>query len=82
MSGRRFFQADDGALYYVVAVDLEHAKRVLADAHVELDAGGVGVTWSEMEPARVRRIKCDRDDGNPKVALGECSLGEWLCTEW
>lgn len=88
---RRYFDCEDnGCSYSFVAVNLEHAQKLLADAGcavAETDKGMEGVValeWSELTPAEAeeKHPRC-RDDENDRVApLTSYDIGMWFSSEW
>lgn len=85
MSDKRYFRADDGATYSIVARDLDHAKRILDDAGIDFDSDADDVRWSEMtvEQAAAKRIV--EDDAHNRITpypLTEAEIGDWFSSEW
>lgn len=95
---KRFFIAEDGGCrYYMVAVDLDHARNMLTKAGVESEARysslrraipiaeEPSVTWTEVGVDRASKIRCntsDDDRGRGTIPLAACDLGEWFSTEY
>jgi len=92
---KRFFHVDDGgAIYYLVARDLEHAKQLLRDAGVEFtsDAGDsypiddpevAGAEWREItaQDAAKKRVWLGVDGAPPQSVLAACSIGDWFTSK-
>lgn len=95
MTDKRFFRFEDakyGEPYYiVVAVDLDHAKRILRESQVEfgdpslpLDQLPPGAyEWSEIHADRAATKMVDfNEDGRGRIPLAECAVGDWFCSEY
>ena len=86
LSLRKFFLCEeDGADWYVVALDLEHAKKILRDSGYEFGQEGVpfdlaDLTWSELTSDRLGG-QYRRDDGSVSPLL-DANLGESFCSEY
>ncbi|MGN6107254.1 MAG: hypothetical protein ACTHU0_19255 [Kofleriaceae bacterium] len=88
-TGKHFFRADDhGVRYWVVARDLNHAKRVMRDCGIEFGVSsseaGKDPAWEELDAERAGHTRCDTsedDRGRGMIPLTECDLGEWFCSE-
>lgn len=93
---KHFFHVDDGgASYYLVALDLTHAKQLLRDAGVELttadgysypiDAPQVaGTEWREIsaQDAARKRVWLGADGSPPQSVLSACEVGDWFSSEF
>jgi hypothetical protein len=83
---KRFFRADDnGVDYWFVAANMEHAKRLIIEAGVDLDDLDEPAEWSELTEEAAKAIRCNTSDdnrGRGTIPLAECDLGEWFCSEW
>lgn len=87
--GQRYFRCDDnGCDYTFVALDLDHAKRLLAESGTvtvaESDAGYPGIVrveWSEMDAERAARMTCDDMEGH-RGPLTEFGPGDWFSSEY
>jgi hypothetical protein len=99
MVTKRFFKFDiDGASYWVVAVDLPHARRVLRESGTEFGQEGRPfdeikenglVTEQELSHEQAFKTRCDwsdHDDDSGKLHgtkhLTECEVGEWFSSEY
>lgn len=90
--GPRFFKCDDnGAFWFVVARDLEHAQSLLRGTNAEFGPCGVPydqaaltlLIWEEMTPEQVAKItRCSREDGSPPILLSEAVIGDMFCSEY
>lgn len=92
---KRFFRVDDGgAIYFLVALDLDHAKQLLRDSGVEftaedgysypIDAPEVAAAeWREIsaQAAARKRVWLGDDGAPPQTVLAACSVGEWFSSE-
>jgi hypothetical protein len=81
---KRFFRCDDGGCdWFVVAVDLDDAKRRLQETGVEFGTDRE-VTWHELTAEEVSaRKRCHRNNANAEiVALADAEIGEVFCSEW
>lgn len=85
----RYFQCqDDGADWFIVAVNLDHAKAILRRQCDAFGQEGVPfdqaeLTWTELPPDVVsQKLKCWRDDAVEPTPLSQCHLGETFCSEW
>lgn len=93
--GKRFFHVDDdGAAYYVVANDLDHAKQILGEVGVELcdkdgDSYPIGspeiadIEWQEIseQDAARRSVWLGVDGAGPRTVLSACEVGDWFTSE-
>ena len=93
---KRFFHVDDGgASYYLVALDLAHAKQLLRDAGVEftseagdtysIDAPEVAdIEWREIpaDVAAQKRVWLGDNGAPPQAVLAVCSIGDWFTSEF
>lgn len=89
VSGQRYFRCEDnGCDYTFVALDMDHAKRLLAESGTatvaESDAGWPGVDpveWSEMSTERAANYMCNDDNGRrgPLTTFGP---GDWFSSEY
>lgn len=87
--GQRYFQCEDnGCTYSFVALDLDHAKRLLAESGTvtvaESDAAYPGiepVEWTEIDAERAARLNCDDMEGRrgPLTSFGP---GDWFSSEY
>jgi hypothetical protein len=88
---KRFFELDDDGevQYFVVALDLEHAKIIIRRHGVEfgypsqpLDKA-TGIEWRELTAERASAMKkCHTEDKRGVITLADANLGDWFCTEW
>lgn len=92
----RYFELDDnGATYFVVATDLDDARRILGASGCEFGDHGEGgpgplaeaeaaglVTWREIDASEAARKRCHTDDERGTLPLTECHLGDIFCTEY
>ncbi len=91
---RRFFHLDDegNVSWWIVATDVEHAKRILREMGAEFGQDGVFldeaerqglVEWEEMDAERVARVlRCHRDEDGDTRPLADCEMGDSFCSEW
>lgn len=87
----RFFRFDDGgATYWVVATDLEHARRILRGTDIEFDDGlsfdkameKGAIVCTELTRERAEALKAtDEHDGTTRK-LAECDVGSWFSSEY
>jgi hypothetical protein len=95
MVTKRFFKFDiDGASYWVAAVDLPHARRVLRESGTEFGQEGRPfdetkenglVTEQELSHEQAFKTRCDSSEdgkGHGTIPLSECELGEWFSSEY
>jgi len=94
-AARYFVLDDNGAYYFVVASDLDHARRILGASGAvfgdhgergpgplaEAEAAGL-VTWREIDASEASRKRCHTDDGRGTIPLTECRLGDNFCSEY
>lgn len=86
---RFFWLYDDDVDYYIVARDLDDAKRMIREAGVEfgdpsrpLDTAE-GLTWAELSAdSAAKKTHCHTEDGRGVIAFSEAELGDWFCSEW
>lgn len=81
---KRFFQCDyHGATWWVVANDLEHAKKLLRSHECTWAGLPRELDWVEMTPERIAVTNCDRGDGSPvPLADFDCDIGDVFCSEY
>lgn len=88
---KRFFKLDESGcvFWWIVAVDIDHAKNVLrkqGSLHGRYEQSideATDVVWSELTPEQAAKVRrCHRDDGGPPRALAECEIGDAFCSEW
>ena len=82
---------DDGATWWVVAVNIEHAKEILRRNCDAFGQDGVSydkadLEWSELtaeQAAKVTRCHRETRDGKGEVVpLNQCYIGDAFCSEW
>lgn len=85
---RHFECDDDGCQWFIVAVNLEHAKEILRRNCDAFGQNGVPfdqaeLIWTELSTEVVsKKMKCWRDDSVEPTPLAQCHIGEAFCSEW
>jgi hypothetical protein len=90
---RKYFRIDDddGASYWIVALDQADAGRRLAGSGIEFGQDSKSfetameqklLTLTELTEEQAQRLKCETEDDRGKISLFEADLGEWFCSEW
>jgi hypothetical protein len=95
---KRFFEADNGSTWSVVARDREHAIKLLVEAQADwegyVDGGLVTLPFDqalargeaeldEMTPSQVaRKLRCHTEDERGCIPLSEAAIGDLFCSDW
>lgn len=86
VAGMRYFEADDGCDYVVVALDLDDAKRILGrEGNDLLDRSehAAEVEWSEVSAERAATYGVYLDEGvDGPHPLNTMSRGDWFTSEY
>lgn len=84
----RYFQCDDsGCLWFIVAVNQDHAVELLRRNCDSFGQEGVPfglavLTWSELTVEQAAGKRSFRDEAVEPVPLSQCHIGECFSTEW